>query len=139
MGPLSDIRTDSYIAPFTNTGADYFGPLQVTVGRWHEKRYGVIFTCLNLRAIHLELASSLSTDSMIMALRRMISRRGKPTRVFTDNGTNLVGAKTELKKALNEFDQDEILQQTAIHGIEWHFIPPQVHTWEGAGNDSLDP
>ena len=84
----------------------------------------MLFTCLNLRAIHLELASSLSTDSMIMALRRMISRRGKPTRVFTDNGTNLVGAKTELKKALNKFDQDEILQQTAIHGIEWRFIPP---------------
>ena len=59
-----------------------------------------------------------------MALRRMISRRGKPTRIFSDNGTNLVGAKTELKKALNDFDQDEMLRQTAIHGIEWHFVPP---------------
>ena len=53
MGPLPDIRTDSYIAPFTNTGVDYCGPLQVTVGRKHEKRYGVLFTCLNIPAIHL--------------------------------------------------------------------------------------
>ncbi|XP_033226851.1 uncharacterized protein LOC117179303 [Belonocnema kinseyi] len=114
MAPLPDMRTDSFIEPFTNTGVDYFGPFQVTIGRRHEKRYGVLFTCLNVRAIHLELANSLSTDSMIMALRRMISRRGKPTRLFSDNGTNFVGANIELRRALEEFNQDEILRQTAI-------------------------
>ncbi|XP_033221094.1 uncharacterized protein LOC117175496 [Belonocnema kinseyi] len=123
MAPLPDMRADSFIEPSTNTEVDYFGPFQVTIGRRHEKRYGVLFTCLNVRAIHLELASSLSTDSMTIALRGMISRRGKPTRLFLDNGANFVGPNIELRRALEEFDQDEILRKTAINGVEWHFIP----------------
>ena len=75
MAPLPDVRTESFVRPFTNTGVDRFGPLYVTIGRRREKRYGVLFTCLNVRAVHLEIAASLTTDSMIMALRRMMARR----------------------------------------------------------------
>ncbi|GBP90199.1 hypothetical protein EVAR_49723_1 [Eumeta japonica] len=57
---------------------DYFGPLEVTVGRRREKRWAALFTCLTTRAVHMEVASSLSADSMIMALRRFMARRGQP-------------------------------------------------------------
>ena len=124
MAPLPDVRTECFIPPFTNSGVDYLGPMNVVVGRRRETRYGVLFTCLNVRAVHLEIANSLSTDSMMMALRRMIARRGKPKTLYSDNGTNFVGANTELQRALQDFDQEEITRQTAIHGIEWHFIPP---------------
>ncbi|GBP85538.1 hypothetical protein EVAR_58073_1 [Eumeta japonica] len=63
-------------------GVDYFGPMSVTIGRRHEKRYGALFTCLTTRAVHIELAESLSSDSMILALRRFIARRGTPSDVF---------------------------------------------------------
>lgn len=63
---------------FTYTGLDYFGPLEVTVGRHREKRHVALFTCLTSRAVHLEVAASLSTDSAIYALRRFIAQRGCP-------------------------------------------------------------
>lgn len=63
--------------PFTRVGVDYFGPFLVKRGRGEVKRYGVIFTCPAIRAVHLEVASSLDTDACLNAIRRLISRRGQ--------------------------------------------------------------
>ena len=79
--------------PFTYCGADYFGPWYVKEGRKELKRYGVLFTCLFSRAVHLEVAHTLETDSYINALRRFICRRGPVRRIRSDQGTNCVGAK----------------------------------------------
>ena len=89
-----------------------------------EKRYGCLFTCLHCRAIHLELAQSLSTDSFIMALMRFINRRGVPRSLFSDNGGNFVGAERELGDWLVAIDQRKIAAQLAERKIEWHFNPP---------------
>ena len=83
---------------FTNTGIDYFGPLTVKQGRRTRstdgtcKRYGAIFTCLDARAVYIELVGNLSTGTFILALRRFIFRRGHPKNSFSDNGTNFTGA-----------------------------------------------
>ncbi len=75
---------------------DYFGPYTIKDGCKEIKLYGCIFTCLASRAIHLEPAVSLEMDSFIHALRRFIARRGHVIRMFSDNGTNFVGAEREL-------------------------------------------
>ena len=74
MASLPQDRTTPSKPPFTYTGVDYFGPFEVRRGRTKVKRYGVLFACLNIRAIciHLEIASSLDTESFINALRRCI-------------------------------------------------------------------
>lgn len=127
-GDLPLCRLAHHKRPFTYTGVDYFGPLTVTVGRSNQKRYVAIFTCLTTRAIHLEIAATLSTDSAIMALRRMIARRGCPTQIWSDNGTNLKGADKELRQAIDSATAEEAAKKT----ISWRFIPPGAPFMGGA-------
>ena len=82
--------------PFNPTGVDYFGPLYVPVRRSTEKRWGFRFTCLTTRAVYLEIVPSLDTSSCVMDIERFISRRGTPSTIWSDNGTNFVGAEKEL-------------------------------------------
>ena len=107
------------VAPaFSKVGVDFFGPLRVKHLRKQEKRYGCLFTCLVTRAVHLEFAFSLSTDSFIMCLRRFIARRGKPTVIYSDNETNFVGANRELRKCIDDWNQDMIGRVLSQEGIQ---------------------
>jgi len=123
MAALPLCRTAAYFKPFTHTGVDYFGPLTVTIGRRSEKRWGALFTCLTTRAVHLELANDLSSNTFIMILKNMQHRRGKIAHIYCDNGTNFVGACREMA---------QIQQRCATEGIYWHFNPPAAPHFGGA-------
>lgn len=127
-GNLPECRLAHHQRPFTYTGVDYFGPLSVTVGRSTQKRYVAIFTCLTTRAVHLEMVASLSSSSAIMALRRMITRRGCPKQIWSDNGTNFHGADKELRQAITDASKEEASRRL----IEWRFIPPGAPFMGGA-------
>ena len=105
--------------PFTYCAVDYFGPFIVKDGRKELKRYGVLFTCMASRAIHLETSNSLDTDSFINALRRFISRRGPIRQLRSDQGTNFVGALKELAEALGEMDQERIKAKLLEEQCDW--------------------
>ncbi len=124
MADLPVNRVQSGDPPFTHTGMDYFGPFQVKVGRSIKKKYGVIFTCMATRAIHIEIASSMDTNSCINAIRRFISRRGVIKELTSDNGTNLVGANQEMHRALKELRQEDLQRFSVSKGIKWRFNHP---------------
>jgi hypothetical protein len=124
MAPLLEEQTTPERPPFTFVGIDYFGPLNVKQGRSIVKRYGVIFTCLTTRAVHFEIAQSLTTDSFLSAFQRFVNRRGTPEKVFSDNGTNLVGGDRELRRSLQEWNQVNIEKCMTQREIEWKFNPP---------------
>lgn len=109
--------------PFTYVGVDFFGPFEVKQGRSVVKRYGCIFTCLAIRAIHVEIAHSLDVDSMINALRRFISIRGCPERIRSDQGTNFKAASKELDEEL-KLEKSRIRDFCLKKEIEWVFNPP---------------
>ncbi|XP_047024130.1 uncharacterized protein LOC124633081 [Helicoverpa zea] len=134
MGDLPEGRLAHHQRPFTHTGVDLFGPMEVTIGRRREKRYGVLFTCLTVRAIHVELVGSLTTDDVIMALRRMAARRGWPRHLYSDNGTNLRGADKELKKCVSELDEKLLADGVQSYSMTttWTFSPPASPHWGGA-------
>lgn len=120
MGQLPIDRVTPYVRPFTYTGIDYFGPVLVAVGRRREKRWVAVFTCLTIRAIHLELAKDLSADAVVLCLRNFVNRRGVPVRIRSDRGTNFIGASKE-----QWLDIEQNLQQECRRrSIEWLFNTP---------------
>lgn len=107
MAPSPEARVTPGRPPFSSTGVDYFGPLHVKYRRGTAKRYGCIFTCLSVRAVHIEVSSDLTSDTFIQAVCRFISRRGSPSELYSDNGSNFRGAETEIKEALSQATKGE--------------------------------
>ena len=107
MADLPRERVES-TPPFTYCGMDCFGPFIVREGRKDLKRYGVIFTCMNSRAVHIEELDDMTTDAFINALRCFIAIRGPVQQLRSDQGSNFVGARNELASALKELHGDKI-------------------------------
>ncbi|XP_058448836.1 uncharacterized protein LOC131428813 [Malaya genurostris] len=124
MADLPPARLAAFTRPFAHTGIDYFGPIEVVLGRRVEKRWGVLLTCLTIRAVHLEIAHSLTTDSCILALRNFIVRRGVPVSFYSDRGTNFIGADRVLQEALQVVNQERLMQEFTSAQTSWHFNPP---------------
>ncbi|XP_011858599.1 PREDICTED: uncharacterized protein LOC105556138 [Vollenhovia emeryi] len=143
MGELPAERIRSVDRPFTITGIDYAGPIQIREskrrGRIHvSKGYVAVFVCTSTKAVHLKMVTDLSTDAFIATLQRFIARRGLCSQILSDSGTNFVGAAKHLKE-LYEFlikEQKSIESELAEHRIEWRFIPPRAPhfggLWEAA-------
>ena len=123
--------------PFTYCGVDFFCPWTIKEGRKELKRYGVLFTRMGCRAIHLETVNTTETDAFINALRRFLSIRGPIRQLRSDQGTNLVGAKNELERALSEIDDTQVQQFVLKQGCDYFRfnmnVPSASHmggTWE---------
>ena len=124
MADLPPDRVHPDDPPFTHVGVDYFGPIEVKRGRGTVKRYGVLFTCLTSRAVHLEIAYSLDTDSCVNAIRRFLARRGQVKLIRSDNGSNLVGAARELKEGISSWNEEKFHKALHQQQITWQFNPP---------------
>ncbi|XP_055585502.1 uncharacterized protein LOC129738342 [Uranotaenia lowii] len=120
MAPLPIQRVTPQLGPFQAVGVDYLGPLEVTVGRRKEKRWVAVFTCVSIRAIHLEVVYTLSTPSCLMAIRRFVCKQGVPSDIFSDNGTNFTGAWNEMQKQIYY----ECAEAMTTPRTKWHFNPP---------------
>ncbi|GFS72576.1 integrase catalytic domain-containing protein [Trichonephila clavipes] len=122
---------------FNSTGIDLCGPFFIK-NKYQRKGpeikvYVCIFICLVTKAIHLEIISDLTSQALIAALKIFISRRGKCHKIFSDNGTNMIGANREIK-ALSKLVRDReesLFAFFAEEGIEWSFIPPRSPNWGG--------
>ena len=134
MSDLPKERLAYQSPPFANTGVDYFGPFYVTVRRTTEKRWGFLFTCLTTRAVHVEIVTSMDTSSCVMGVERFVSSRGTPAMIWSDNGTNFIGAEKELRESIEKWNVVNIATELAHKCIKWRFNPPsaphQVGVWE---------
>lgn len=112
--------------PFAHTACDYMGPILIANrkgrGSKHIKAYVCIFVCLAVKAVHIELVTDLTKDCFIAALNRFIARRGLPVCLYSDNGTNFVGACNDLAKFLKHSNQ-HLSSYAAQHSMDFKFSP----------------
>ena len=143
MGQLPAERVTSG-SVFDKVGVDYAGPVYTKVGSVRKptfvKTYVAVFVSLSVKAVHLEAVSDLTTDAFIACLRRFIARRGKPILIWSDNGSNFVGAArllTELYEFLRMRETEHVVASyCASQGVTWEFIPERAPhfggLWEAA-------
>ncbi len=141
MGLLPSVRTTPS-PPFTSVGVDFAGPFQLKMGYTRKpvmfKAYCCLFICLSSKAVHLEVCTSLETEEFLAAFQRFCDRRGTPHSVYSDNGSNFVGAKAELQaiRRMLQHSEGAISHISSTKELQWHTIPPRSPhhggLWEAA-------
>ena len=109
---------------FKDKGVDYAGPIYIKSGPIRRpivtKSYVAVFVSMSVKAVHLEPVTELTTSAFIATLRRFVARRGLPTTIWSDNGTNFVGAANEIKQLVRD---PEIADHCSNQGMQWKFTP----------------
>lgn len=128
--------------PFLHTGVDYAGPITIKTWRGRAaktyKGYLAIFVCFSSSAVHLELVTEYSTEAFIAAYKRFTGRRGICSFLYSDCGTNFVGADAALRKMFNSTSKEipHLIDLLANDGTKWSFNPPSAPhfggKWEAA-------
>ena len=140
MGDLPPQRIEE-ARPFLHSRVDYAGPINIhtTKGRGHRayKGYICIFVCLAIKAVHIEIASDLTTAAFLAAYKRFVARRGRCAELLSDNGTNFRGADAELSRLFKEASTPQgVAQHLENDGTTWNYIAPGTPhfggLWEAA-------
>lgn len=139
MGQVSDVRMKP-TPPFYHTATDLFGPFTMKDAverRTREKCFGVIYTCLTTRAVHLDIAENYGFEALLSTFRRFVSIRGYPCTMHSDNGPQLVAANKELRDASKEFDLNTISKLGSDKGVKWEFNKLSDAPWLNGACESL--
>ncbi|XP_067937152.1 uncharacterized protein [Watersipora subatra] len=139
MGKLPKGRLTPAL-PFSQIVLDLFGPFPVrgeVQKRTTGKAWGVIFTDLASRAVHIEAVFGYDTSSFILALRRFTNIRGWPSVIYSDPGSQLTHAEKELRMLWNSLDQKMIYKASADHGLQWVFGAADSPWYQGAAESLI--
>lgn len=133
MAPLDQGRV-AWGHVFSQTGMDFFGPFQLAQG---QKGYGLLFTCLTTRAVHLEATSKITVKEWALAVERFVARRGKPTQITCDRATTFLSGAKQIRKAMlkeltDQFGQELANQLSDKFDIQFRFIPAYTPHYNGA-------
>ncbi|XP_064629179.1 uncharacterized protein LOC135488484 [Lineus longissimus] len=138
MADLPLCRLQPHTPPFHYTSVDLFGPINVRISRNKtDKAYGVLFTCLMVRAVYIDVATDYSTEGFLMVLRRFFAVRGYPTTLWSDRGSQLVGADAELRRAVENWEQAELKNFCHERQMEWKFFTPTAAHQNGCAESMI--
>ena len=112
--------------PWHNCALDMFGPYLIkgeVNKRTRGKGYAVIFTCLLTRAVFIDITTDYSADAFLLVFRRFVSIRGYPSKIYSDQGSQLIAASKEIKEMFTNNDWEKIINASTSNGLEWSFSP----------------
>ena len=118
--PTSDFHKTSLLSFFTNVGINYIGPITVIQQDQEEKAQICLFNCLVIRAEHLGVTEDLTTTTCMTPILRFIARRGKPRLFLSDNGSNFLGARKQIRR-----------QPLELESVEWRLSLPSAPHFGG--------
>jgi Integrase zinc binding domain len=125
MGQLPSSRVMATKA-FSRTGVDLAGPFFCKASHIKFdkiiKVWLVVFVCMYTKAAHLEYVTNLSTEDFLAAFTRFSSRRGKVNELYSDNGTNFIGAHNLLKSTYKTL-MEKCKEKLALKEIKWTHTP----------------
>ncbi|GBL91567.1 hypothetical protein AVEN_23629-1 [Araneus ventricosus] len=136
MGALPKERVTANF-PFNCTGVDFTGPFSIKYKNQGkgvcQKIYVSLFICFETKCVHLELVTELTSEAFVATLKRFFSRRGKCSKLFSDNATNFIGSNRELRKLHGMVkNPDGVLSgYFSSEGIDWKFLPPRAPNFDG--------
>nr|XP_053612506.1 uncharacterized protein LOC128676429 isoform X1 [Plodia interpunctella]XP_053612507.1 uncharacterized protein LOC128676429 isoform X1 [Plodia interpunctella] len=144
MGSLPPDRVKACRA-FQKVGLDYTGAISLKIARVRKpiitKGYVCVFVCFVTKAMHLELASDLKTETFIACLNRFIARRGLPTAIYSDNASTFRCAGKQLDdmyKLHNSTEHQRLVSQFAAQKrIEFHYLPCYSPTFAGLAESGV--
>ncbi|XP_049877966.1 uncharacterized protein LOC126375152 isoform X1 [Pectinophora gossypiella] len=131
MGSLPSDRVVRPLRAFQKVGLDFTGSIEVKQSRIRRsvigKGYILVFVCFSTKAVHLELASDLTTATFLACFKRFISRRGLPSDCYCDNASTFRCASSQLndlyKLLGSQNHQMQVNNFAAQNQINFHFIP----------------
>ena len=117
-GDLPTTRTQGD-TPYQAVGVDFAGPIKNRISAKTEgKAYLVLFACYLARGVYLDLLPGLETDKFLPCLKRFIARRGRPSMIYSDNGSTFQAAAKWLYKVQEEEKFHNVFAEL---GIVWRF------------------
>ena len=127
-GLLPTLRTEGSRA-FESVGVDFAGPIRYRrKGKVESKAYLVLYACCLTRAPFLEVLPSLEATEFVASLKRFVARRGRPKRIYSDNGKTFVAAARWLKRVQRDEKLNSFLSE---HSIAWSFNLSRAPWWGG--------
>ena len=127
-GLLPSDRTEGS-RPFETIGVDYAGPIKYIKKKKEEgKAYILLYACSPTRAVYLELMPSLDTQKFIESFKQFIARKGRPSKVYSDNAKSFVSAANWLRTVQKDEKLNEFLSENRIR---WQFNLSRAPWWGG--------
>jgi len=132
-GFLPKTRTEQF-TPFSVIGVDFAGPVRYRYNGKEKKSYIALYYCSLTRAVFLSLLPSLETREFVKSFKELIARRGRPSIIYSDNGSTFVAAAKWLKSVRKDEILNELLRE---YEISWRFNVSRAPWWGGGQFERL--